>query len=107
VIAVGEPDDETLLQRRIRVPEHVVYRDFADETVILNLDTGMYHGLNATAAKMLETLDSSQVAVGEAIERLASEFGQPREVIERDVLSLCRALGDRGLIVDDADGQPS
>ena len=106
-MAVGEQDDEALLNSRIRVPEHVVYRDFDDETVILNLDTGKYHGLNATAAKMLETLDAGDVPVGEAVERLASEFGQPRDVIERDVLSLCRALGERGLIAHDAGGQPS
>jgi hypothetical protein len=104
--APSEQDDEAELRGRIRVPEHVVYRDFADETVILNLDTGMYHGLNPTAAKMLETLDSG-VAVGDAVERLASEFGQPRDVIERDVLSLCRALEERGLIARDAGDQPS
>jgi hypothetical protein len=98
-MADNTPDEE-LLRTRIRVPEHVVYRDFPDETVILNLDSGMYHGLNATAAKMLETLDSG-VPVSAAIDSLAAEFEQPRELIERDVLSLCRALGDRGLIAHD------
>jgi hypothetical protein len=98
----AETPDEELLRARMSVPEHVVYRDFPDETVILNLDSGMYHGLNATAARMLETLDSG-IPVGAAIDSLAAEFAQPREVIERDVLSLCRALGDRGLIAHDAD----
>jgi hypothetical protein len=99
----AERDDQAMLNGCVRVPEHVVYRDFADETVILNLDSGMYHGLNATAAKMLETLDSG-VPVRQAIDTLAAEFDQPRDAIERDVLSLCRALGDRGLIAhDDAD----
>ena len=105
-MAANEPDEQAMLRSRVRVPEHVVYRDFADETVILNLETGMYHGLNATAAKMLETL-SSGVPVSEAIDRLSSEFGQPRDVIERDVLALCRTLGERGLIAHDAGGQPS
>lgn len=97
----SERDDDATLTGRVSVPEHVVYRDFADETVILNLDSGVYHGLNATAAKMLETLDSG-VPVSAAIDSLAAEFGQPRDVIERDVLSLCRALRDRGLIANDA-----
>jgi hypothetical protein len=105
-MAAGEADEKALLSGRISVPEHVVYRDFADETVILNLETGMYHGLNATAAKMLETLGAG-IPVSEAIDRLSSEFDQPREVIERDVLSLCRTLEDRGLIAHDAGGQPS
>jgi hypothetical protein len=95
-------DDRMLLSGRVRVPEHVVYRQFAEETVILNLDSGMYHGLNATAAKMVTTLDS-EASVGAAVDALVAEFDQPRDVIERDVLTLCRALSERGLIEHDAE----
>jgi coenzyme PQQ synthesis protein D (PqqD) len=89
--------DAEILSARVRVPEHVVYRDFADETVILNLDSGKYHGLNRTAARMVETLDSA-ASVRSAVDSLAAEFEQPREVVERDVLALCRSLEERGLI---------
>jgi hypothetical protein len=94
--------DDTLLRSRVRVPEHVVYRDFPEETVILNLDSGMYHGLNKTAARMVTTLEASP-SVEAAIDSLTAEFGQPREVIVRDVLTLCRTLGERGLIEHDAE----
>ena len=101
-MAANEPSDRELLSAHISVPEHVVYRDFAEDTVILNLDSGMYHGLNGTAAKMLETL-SSGVSVEDAIASLAEEFGQPREVIERDVVTFVRGLAERGLIeLDDS-----
>src|SRR4051812_2463925 len=96
-----EANNREGLTTRVRGPEHVVYRDFADETVILNLQSGMYHGLNGTAARMLETL-SSGVSVDAAIDSLSDEFGQPRAVIERDVLELCRTLAERGLISHDA-----
>lgn len=89
-----------MLGARVRVPDHVVYRDFGDETVVLNLDTGMYHGLNRTAAAMLSTIGES-ASVGAAVERLVEELGQPREVIEPDVLGLCRSLSERGLIEQD------
>lgn len=99
----AEPDsDQPTMTSRVRVPEHVVYRDFAEETVILNLESGMYHGLNRTAARMVTTLDSAP-SVGTAVDRLADEFGQPREVIARDVVALCRALSERGLIEHDAE----
>jgi hypothetical protein len=98
----GRANDNPILASRVRVPEHVVYRDFPDETVILNLQSGMYHGLNATAAKMLETL-SSAASVDAAIEELAALFEQPREVIEPDVLALCNTLAERGLISHDGD----
>jgi hypothetical protein len=88
---------EPTLAARVRIPEHVVHRDFSTETVVLNLDSGRYHGLNPTAAQMLHALEAADT-VGAAIERLAAEFDQPRDGIERDVLSLCRGLADRGLI---------
>ena len=98
-----QPDNtETILASSVRVPDHVVYRDFAEETVMLNLDSGMYHGLNRTAARMVDTLQSS-ASVAAAVDALASEFEQPHERIEQDVLSLCRTLDERGLIVRDAD----
>jgi hypothetical protein len=102
-MAEGERDEKALLGNRVSVPEHVVYREFPDETVILNLESGRYHGLNATAAHMLEVLDSG-VVVRDAIDALAREYEQPRELIEKDVLALCEALHERGLIARDAGG---
>ena len=99
-MGASRPADDPLISARVRVPEHVVYRDFGDETVVLNLDSGMYHGLNRTAAAMLSVLGESDT-VGAAVERLAREFEQPPEVIERDLLDLCRSLDERGLIEHD------
>ena len=53
------------------MPEHVVYREFVQETVILNLETGTYHGLNPTGGKMLQTL-SNAPTVKEAAATLAT-----------------------------------
>lgn len=96
-MAEGETADDPILRSRVRVPEHVVYRDFADQTVILNLDSGQYHGLNQTAARMLEVL-AARDSVAAAIDELTAELGQPAEVIRRDVVTLCGALAERGLI---------
>jgi hypothetical protein len=90
-------DADSMMHSRVRVPEHVVYRDFGDETVILNLRSGMYHGLNETAATMLGVLGECET-VAEAIDRLIDEYGVERAVMERDVLNLCHALAERDLI---------
>ena len=82
---------------RVRVPEHVVFRSFAAETVVLNLDTGLYHGLNRTAGLLLERLDVGR-SVAEAALGVATEFGQPADEVERDCVELCRELHERGLI---------
>lgn len=80
-----------------RVPQHVVHRSFAHETVILNLKTGRYHGLNPTAGTMLTELERG-VTIAEAAARLAEHYGRPVAEIERDLSDLCLDLLERGLI---------
>jgi hypothetical protein len=88
------PDPERLV---VRIPDHVVYRDFAEQTVALNLRTGRYHGLNPTAAAMLGALrDAPSVAA--AAEHLAPTWDIAPEALLADLLELCRGLENRGLL---------
>jgi hypothetical protein len=89
--------DESLLDAEIRVPDYVVHRSFVAETVVLNLRTGRYHGLNPTAGRMLEELERGGSA-REVAGVLAEEYGQPRAILERDLVVFCRDLLDRKLI---------
>ena len=81
----------------VRVPEYVVYRKFAEDTVALNLQTGRYHGLNPTAATMVEILCGAP-NVAAAAERLAPEWDVAPDVLLADLLELCEGLERRGLI---------
>jgi hypothetical protein len=89
--------DSNILQRRVTVPKHVVFRDFVSETVLLNIETGQYHGLNPVAGRMLSVLDSVG-SVEEAARRLAQEFEQPLDRIETDLAELCEGLIERRLL---------
>ncbi len=91
------PDLATLPTARIAVPEHVAYRSFSSETVVLNLQTGRYHGLNPTAGTMLETLERV-ACVRDAAAVVAEQYAQPPAIVERDMRALCDALLARGLI---------
>ena len=82
---------------RARVPDHVVYRTFATETVILNLETGKYHGLNLTGGRMLDLLSQDR-SVAEVSRRLSEEFGRPADEVESDLTTFCSQLVARGLI---------
>lgn len=86
-----------LLTAKIKVPQNVVYREFPAETVMLNLETGKYHGLNATAGRMLDVLQQAS-SVGAAAAALSGEYGQPPALLERDLCVLCEALLERGLV---------
>jgi hypothetical protein len=88
------PDPERLA---VTVPDHVVCREFAEQTVALNLQTGRYHGLNPTAATMLEALREAPT-VAAAAERLAPAWNVSPEVLLADLLELCEGLENRGLL---------
>lgn len=92
-------------ESRLRIPEHVVYRDFPAQTVVLNLRTGKYHGLNPTAGGMLAALDRSS-SVAAAARAVADRYSKPQADVERDLCELCARLLDRGLVerVDDLSG---
>jgi len=102
---VASPPTNDLLGAQVRMPQHVVCRSFVAETVVLNLQTGQYHGLNPTAGRMLELLQTAPT-VGAAAPALAEQYGVPQEQIENDLLALAGGLLERGLIetVDDAGG---
>jgi Coenzyme PQQ synthesis protein D (PqqD) len=95
-------DISTLLTSKVTVPQHVVYRSFPSETVVLNLQTGKYHGLNATAGNMLEAMERAD-CVRDAAASLAEGYEQDPSVVERDLCALCQSLLERGLIETDND----
>lgn len=88
---------EAPLPSSVQVPQHVVYRHFAAETVVLNLQTGKYHGLNRTAGRMLELLDAES-ALDETATKLSNEYRRPREQVLGDLEAFCRDLLARKLI---------
>ena len=86
----------------VQIPQHVVFRAFAAETIMLNLQTGTYHGLNPTAGRMLETLQHHEV-IADAAAAITAHYSAEAELVESDLLSLCSGLIKRGLLVVKAD----
>ncbi len=89
--------NDALLLARVVIPQAVVYRTFAHETVVLNLDTGLYHGVNPTGGKMLDAL-SKVGTVPAAAAILAREYDVPVEEVQDDLCAFCQALLERGLL---------
>lgn len=87
----------TVLDCAVRIPNHVVYRSFVQETVVLNLETGRYHGLNKTAGAMLAALEAAGSVRG-ALQSLARTFPDAEERIEHDLVAFCEDAVQRGLI---------
>jgi hypothetical protein len=85
---------------RARVPAHVVSRAFEQETLLLNLESGQYHGINATGGRLLELIaeEGSDGNVGVAIDQLAKECVMETSEIAGDLTNFCLQLEERGLI---------
>ena len=98
----AQNDHLWLLDARVHVPDDVVYRSFEAETLLLNLTTGQYHGLNPTGARMLQLLEERAGSVRDAVAKLAGENGVDEAEIAGEIAEFCADLAARGLIeVDD------
>jgi hypothetical protein len=92
------PSSEEILAARVVVPEGVVYREFEAETLLLNLDTGTYHGIDPTGARLLALLREGDGGVREAVERLAAECGVAADEVAGELAAFCAELAERGLL---------
>ena len=99
----SEQADELLLASKGSIPEHVVFRAFAQETVVLNLLTGKYHGLDPVGGRLIELLPRAATLRAAALQ-IAEEYDRPVEEVEADVVEFCRDLQERGLVDFSANG---
>lgn len=82
---------------RVRVPSHVAARQFADETILLNLATGEYHGLDATGSAFLAALEANAHVQG-AVDELLEAYDVGEATLRSDLETFRSALIRRGLL---------
>ena len=89
--------DVRFMGAEMRVPANVVHRSFPAETIVLDLNAGVYHGLNHVAGRMLELLGELG-KVRAVADRLAEEYDASPAKIQADLCRVCQELLDRGLV---------
>jgi hypothetical protein len=82
---------------KISISPQVVARELGGETVILDLSSGTYFGLDPVGARIWHLLETGQSLVG-ICDVMVEEFEVSRDELERDVLALVRDLLDKKLI---------
>lgn len=80
-----------------------VSSELADEVVILDLESGVYHGLNSVAARVWGLIQDP-ATVRAVRDQMIAEFEVEARRCESDLLRLLQELQRAGL-VDVADGQ--
>ncbi|AAU92988.1 PqqD family protein [Methylococcus capsulatus] len=83
--------------RTIAIPEPVVFEKVGEETVLLNLDTGFYFGLNPVGSRMWELLVATKNPAS-VLASMREEYDVDDDVLERDLANLIRDLAEKKLI---------
>lgn len=88
----------TTLATRITIPDGVMFRDLDGESVLLELDTGRYFGLNGIGTRMwLLLLEHGRVEP--AFRTLLNEYEVPEDHLCGELLGFVDRLASRHLLL--------
>jgi hypothetical protein len=93
------------LDDSVVVPPAVLSREVNGETVLLNLDSGVYFGLDEVGTDIWRLLQSG-ATLAQTADELVSSYEVERPVLEADLLRLVDELAAKGLIKVLPHGQP-
>ena len=82
---------------RVRVPEDVLISNLQDESVILNLQSERYFGLDNVGTRMLTALSTSS-SIQAAYELLLDEYEIDPQLLRQHLTSLIEHLLQQGLV---------
>jgi hypothetical protein len=82
---------------RVTVPDDVLISNLQQESVILNLNSERYFGLDDVGTRMLTVLSSSH-SIESAYELLLKEYDVDAQSLRHDLTSLIENLLQQGLI---------
>ena len=83
---------------RLQIPEQVVTRQVGDETVLLNLESGTYFGLDPVGSRFLELLEVERTLAA-VLAKMLEEFDVTEAQLEADLLRLADEMLASGLLV--------
>ncbi len=87
------------LETRLTVPPQVMSRLVGEETVLLDLSSGVYFGLDGVGKRIWESVSDNK-SLSEAAAIIISEFEVEEAQAQADVLEFAGDLVERGLLVD-------
>ena len=85
------------LTDKVSIPAPVMARDVGGETVILNLESGVYFGLDTVGARIWQLLSEGKT-LAEVCEAMVDDYDVSHDDIQRDLLSLVEQLQSQHLI---------
>ena len=87
------------LDTKLTIPPHVMSRLVGDETVLLDLESGHYFGLDNVGQCIWESVSQGK-DLGETVSVIVAEYDVDKPQAEADVIEFAKTLVERGLLVD-------
>jgi len=82
----------------VRIPEDVMFRELDGEAVLLNLQSGIYFGLDAVGTRIWQLVELQQGSIRGVWQAMVDEFDAEPERLEQDLLAFVRELNSSGLL---------
>ena len=82
---------------RVSIPDGVMVRELEGESVLLNLDSESYFGLDDIGTRMWAVLTES-ASIDVAYQKLLAEYEVEPELLRADLYGFIDKLSDSGLI---------
>ena len=82
---------------RVKVPDEVLISNLQDESVLLNLESERYFGLDPVGTRILSVLTTSD-SIEAAYNTLVQEYDVDGQVLRQDLLALVENLVEQGLV---------
>jgi hypothetical protein len=86
------------LDAAFRIPDEVIFRELDGEAVVLNLDTGIYFGLDAVGTRIWQLIEERK-PLRLILDTLVDEYEAPSDRLRRDLLAFVDQLTGKGLVV--------
>jgi hypothetical protein len=85
------------LSAKVTIPTQVMARDVGDETVILDLASGTYYGLDKVGARIWQLMSDGKT-LAQVRDAMLAEYEVSIDDLERDMDRLLADLTDKKLI---------
>ena len=89
------------LDARLTIPTQVMSRLVGEETVLLDLASGHYFGLDAVGKLIWESVSDGQ-SLTDAVDAIVAEYEVDKSQAEADVTAFADQLVERGLLAQQA-----
>jgi hypothetical protein len=85
------------LDAAFRIPDEVIFRELDGEAVVLNLDTGVYFGLDAVGTRIWRLIEERK-PLRLVLETLIDEYEASPDRLQSDLLAFVERLNGKGLL---------